>query len=158
MPSSIDTQTPHGDTVPLLIDGNDVFSEDLFDVISPSTATTIHKSSNASVSHAQDAIDAAARAFPSWSDTTPGERRAILLKAADLVDKRASEMKESMVKETGSDDAWADINIHLGKECLLDCAGRISAVEGRIAAPADPTRGALIVKEPYGVILAITPW
>ncbi|KAH6889631.1 aldehyde dehydrogenase domain-containing protein [Thelonectria olida] len=148
----------HGDTVPLLIDGNDVYSDDTFDVVSPGTANTVHKSSNASVTHAQNAIDAAAKAFESWNETTPSERRAILLKAADIVDKRAAEMKEYMIKETGADDAWADVNIHLGKECLLDCAGRISAIEGRVAAPADPTRGALIVKEPYGVILAIAPW
>lgn len=31
-------------------------------------------------------------------------------------------------------------------------------MEGRIPSPNDPSAAALIVKEPYGVILAIAPW
>ncbi|WP_207635127.1 aldehyde dehydrogenase family protein [Thermaerobacter marianensis] len=36
------------------------------------------------------AADAAAAAFPEWSETGPGEHRRLLLKAADLLEERAA--------------------------------------------------------------------
>ncbi|MBE3047852.1 aldehyde dehydrogenase [Candidatus Bathyarchaeota archaeon] len=144
--------------VPLIINGRKVYSEDTFDVTSPGSGRVIHQSSNANVTHAQDAIAAGAEAFKSWSQSTPAHRRNIFLKAADVLEDRSAEMKEYMISETGSDDTWADFNLFVAKECLLDCAGRISGIEGRIPSPMDPSMGALIVKEPYGVVLAISPW
>ncbi|KAJ4204131.1 hypothetical protein NW759_014968 [Fusarium solani] len=162
MPISVQTKSDgapvHGDTVPLVIDGIEVFSDDTFDVINPSTGAVVHKSSNAHVSHGHVAAQAGARAFESWSQTTPAHRRNILLAAANIVEKRSSELKEYMMQENGSDEGWAEFNIHLAKECLLDCAGRIAAIEGRIPSPSDPTTAALVVKEPYGVVLAMAPW
>ncbi|KAH6975204.1 Aldehyde/histidinol dehydrogenase [Ilyonectria sp. MPI-CAGE-AT-0026] len=147
-----------GASVPLVIGGQDVYSDDLFDVISPNTGNFVHKSSNANTKHALAAIDAGAKAFESWSQTTPTQRRNIFLKAADIVEKRTEELKGYMLTETGSDEGWAAFNVFLAKECLLDTASRITGLEGRIPTPQDPTVGALIVKEPYGVILAIAPW
>lgn len=144
--------------VPLVIGGADVHSKDTYDVIGPDTGSVVHQSSNADVSHATDAVLAAAEAAESWAQTTPTQRRAIFLKAESVLEKRAAELKEYMIKETGSDAGWADFNIYLGKECLLDCASRITALEGRIPSPSDPSAGALVVKEPYGVILAMAPW
>ncbi|KAH8656288.1 Aldehyde/histidinol dehydrogenase [Ilyonectria robusta] len=162
MPTSVragDGGAPvHRDDVPLVIDGNEVFSDDTFDVVNPSTGAVVHKSSNANVSHAQAAAQAGERAFESWSQMTPAQRRNIFLAAAIIVEKRSPELKEYMMQETGSDEGWAEFNLYLAKECLLDCASRITAIEGRIPSPNDPTTGALIVKEPYGVVLAIAPW
>lgn len=144
--------------VPLIINGREVRPDATFDVLGPRTGEVIHKCSNADVTHAQDAIAAGAEAFKSWSQTTPSHRRDILLKAARILEERTPELRKYMMDETGSDEGWADFNLFVSKECLLDCAGRISGIEGRIAAPMDPTTGALIVKEPYGVILAMSPW
>lgn len=148
----------HGDLVPLVIDGGEVLSNDSFDVISPGTGEPAHKSSNANVNHALAAIDAGAKSFPEWSQTTPTHRRGIFLKAVDILEKRATELKKYMITETGSDDGWADFNLFLAKECLLGCASRIAGIEGRIPTTQDPSVGALIVKEPYGVVLAVAPW
>ncbi|KAM0415790.1 hypothetical protein ACHAPT_013251 [Fusarium lateritium] len=162
MPISIKTESHgapgHGDTVPLVIDGDEVFSDDTFDVTNPSTGAIVHKSSNAHVSHGQAAAQAGARAFETWSLMTPAQRRNIFLTAANVIEKRSSELKEYMMQENGSDERWAEFNLHLAKECLLDCAGRITAIEGRIPSTRDPTTAAFVVKEPYGVILAMAPW
>ena len=144
--------------VPLVIGGVDILPKDTFDVISPGTNSVVHQSSNADVSHANDAVIAAAEAAESWAQTTPAHRRGIFLKAESVLQSRAEELKDYMIKEVGSDPGWADFNIYLAKECLLDCASRITAIEGRIPNPSDPTAGALVVKEPYGVIFAMAPW
>lgn len=156
--TAVDAASASEQLVPLIINGRKVYSEDTFDVIGPGTGEVIHRSSNASVTDAQNAIAAGAEAFTSWSQSTPSRRRDIFLEAANILESRAAELKRFMIEETGSDDTWADFNLLLSKECLLDCAGRISGIEGRIVSPMDPSTGGLIVKEPYGVILAISPW
>ncbi|KAH7124933.1 aldehyde dehydrogenase domain-containing protein [Dactylonectria estremocensis] len=78
--------------------------------------------------------------------------------AVEVLDRRTDELREYLMTETGSDYASSSWNVHLGRECLLDTASRITGVEGRIPTLQDPTAGALIVKEPYGVVLAIAPW
>ena len=65
----------------------------------------IYKGSNASVTHAQDAIAARAEAFTSWSQTPPSLRRDVFLRAASIVEERTAELKGYMDEETGSDDA-----------------------------------------------------
>ncbi|EXM18242.1 Aldehyde dehydrogenase, N-terminal [Fusarium oxysporum f. sp. vasinfectum] len=145
-------------TVPLIINGQDVITDSLFDIVAPSTKKLLHKSSNADTTHALKAVDAAAKAFESWSQTTPTQKRAIFLKAAEVLDRRGDELREYMMTETGSDYTSSSWNVQLGKECLLDTASRITGVEGSIPTLQDPTAGALIVKEPYGVVLAIAPW
>ncbi|KAH7152685.1 Aldehyde/histidinol dehydrogenase [Dactylonectria macrodidyma] len=156
MPAS--TESGQGASVPLIINGQPVLTDSLFDVISPNTKKLVHQSSNADTKHALAAVDAAAKAFTSWSQTTPTQKRAVFLKAVEVLDKRTEELKGYMLAETGSDEGWAAFNVHLARECLLDTASRITAVEGRIPTLQDPTAGALIVKEPFGVILAIAPW
>lgn len=144
--------------VPLIINGKEVQTQDTYDVSNPKAAQTLHKSSNATAKDAVAAIEAAENAFDSWSQTPPAARRDIFLKAAALMDSRAKELSEYIMTETGGDEGWAGFNLMLGKECLLGCAGRISTIEGRIPALADPTIGGLIVKEPYGVVFAMAPW
>lgn len=146
------------DVVPLLIGGRKIYTEETYDVFGPSAAQPIHKSANATVAHGQDAIDAAANAFHSWSLTTPAKRRDILLKAAEVLRTQTAELKEAMKAEAGADDAWAEFNIFSAQEALIDCASRITSVEGRIPALSNPESGGLIVKEPYGVVFAMAPW
>lgn len=55
------------DSVPLIIGGVEVQSEDTYGVISPSTGKTVHKSSDANLAHAQDAVSAGAKVFESRS-------------------------------------------------------------------------------------------
>ena len=147
-----------GSTVPFIINGEEIVGEDTFDVTSPTNGEVLHQCGDADDAMAKKAVEAAAKAFPSWSQTTPAQRRGILLKAADLAGKRAQELMSYQKTETGASDAWAAFNIFLLTECLLDIASRIMAIEGKIPTTQDPSHGALILKEPYGVILAIAPW
>ncbi|KAG6989973.1 Vanillin dehydrogenase [Fusarium oxysporum f. sp. conglutinans] len=78
--------------------------------------------------------------------------------AVEVLDRRGDELREYLMTETGSDYTSSSWNVQLGKECLLDTASRITGVEGSIPTLQDPTTGALVVKEPYGVVLAIAPW
>src|SRR3972149_10565465 len=58
-------------------------------VVNPKTEETIVNLPDASPAQVDTAVNAAAKAFQSWSRTTPAERSALLLKLADAVDREA---------------------------------------------------------------------
>lgn len=147
-----------GSTVPFFINGKDVLASKTFDVVNPATHAAVHKCSSATQADAQAAVDAAAAALPAWKALTPGKRRDIFLKAADVMEKRKDELATTMMDEVGVPRGWADFNISVARDFLLDIAGRLVTIEGFIPTPSDPATGALVVKEPFGVILAIAPW
>lgn len=147
-----------GATVPFFINGKDVVAEKTFDVVNPATGKAVHKCSSATEADAQAAVDAAAKALPGWKALVPTKRREVFLKAADILEKRRDDLANTMAEETGVPRQWADFNLSVTKDLILDVAGRLVTIEGTIPTPQDPNTGALVVKEPFGVVLAIAPW
>ncbi|KAF2737657.1 aldehyde dehydrogenase [Polyplosphaeria fusca] len=146
-------------TVPLLINGKEVTTNTTFDVTSPSSHNPIWKASTASVEDAKAAVDAAQATFRSWSKTKPAARRTIFLKAADIFQSRSDEYGRYMMQETGADAGFSGgFNVPLAAEMMRDVAGRVSTVMGSIPTCADEGTSALVVKEPWGVVLGIAPW
>ncbi|KAJ5904887.1 uncharacterized protein N7473_001803 [Penicillium subrubescens] len=147
------------DTVPFIIDGKDVTSSSTFKVINPATGERVWDGSSVSNSEAIDAIKAAEAAFPSWSQTKPSYRRDIMFRAADLFLSRKQELLSYQNKETGAGVQFMEININATVQILRDLGGRIeAAVQGFVPVTAEEGSHAMIVKEPYGVVLAIAPW
>jgi delta 1-pyrroline-5-carboxylate dehydrogenase len=146
-------------TVPLLLNGKEVTTSTTFPVISPSTGEALWSSSSASKQDALEAVAAAEAAFPAWAKTKPNYRRDLLLRAADLFAKRTSEAHEYIQKETGAVEAFSSFNTSNTLEIFRDVAGRIiSALQGEVPICQEEGTSALILKEPYGVVLGIAPW
>lgn len=147
-----------GYTVPLFLNGQEVAAESQFGIPSPATGKTLYNCSNASSKDVTKAIDTAAEAFKTWRKTTPSRRRDIFLKAAEIMESRREELVKTMNEETGATDPWSNLNVTNAIEIMKDVAGRISGIEGMLPATADPSVGAMVFKEPFGVVLAISPW
>lgn len=145
-------------SVPFFINGEEVRPEKKFEVKCPASGKVVHQSSSATEAEARAAIDTAANAFKTWKKSHPRQRRDILLKAVEVMERRREELGQYMMDETGCPRQWADFNIGASKELLLDVAGRLPSLEGSIPPVADPNSGAMILKEPFGVVLAIAPW
>ena len=145
-------------TVPFLINGSDQVSERAIDVVSPRSGEVVHRYSSADVKDANAAVDAAAEAFKSWRKTRPSERRDLLLKAAEIMERRQDELREYAMSECGSDAAWANFDINTGISHIKEVAGRVGTLEGAIPTVSDPNTTALVLREPYGVVVAIAPW
>ncbi|KAF7290765.1 Clathrin assembly protein [Mycena indigotica] len=145
-------------TVPLLIKGEERVSSSTFPVVSPLTHKSLYSCSSASSDDTELAIAAATTAFQEWSKSKPIQRRNILLKAADLIEQQAPALKESIMQETGSDETFANFNIFTTAEHIRDTAGRISGIAGSIPICQVDGTSALVLKEPYGVVLSIAPW
>jgi acyl-CoA reductase-like NAD-dependent aldehyde dehydrogenase len=145
--------------VPLIIDGKEISTATKFSVISPESSKVIWECSSASREDAVAAVEAAARAFPAWSKSRIEDRRQIFLKAADILETRAEECRRSMTQETGALEQFSNFNISTSADLLREVAGRISAaLAGSIPVCQAESTHALVVKEPYGVVLGIAPW
>jgi len=104
------------------------------------------------------AVDAAAAAFPAWARTGPGERRALLMKAAHALEARAEDFARAMAAETGSSALWAGFNVHLAADMLLEAAALTTQIEGQLIPSNVPGSVATATRQPAGVVLGIAPW
>lgn len=144
--------------VPLIIGGKDVQTTTTFDVVSPVSGKVLHQSSSASVDDANRAAEAAQAAFQVWSKMNPIARRDLLLKAASIMESRKEELVGYQIEETGAPRMFAEFTFALGLGILKDFAGRSLSLEGTVPSVMDNGQSAIVVKEPYGVILGIAPW
>jgi betaine-aldehyde dehydrogenase len=129
------------------------------DIIDPSTGEAY---ATAPVSGEPD-IDAAfqdsARAFESWSQTTPSERQRALLKIADAVEERAEELVAIESQNTGK-PRQLTMEEEIPPMCdqIRFFAGAARVLEGKSAAEYMSGYTSYIRREPVGVCAAVTPW
>lgn len=112
----------------------------------------------ASADDARAAVAAAAQAFPAWSATGPGERRALLLKAAQALEARTAEFASAMAAETGASALWAGFNVHLAAGMLQEAAALTTRINGEVIPSDLPGSLAMALRRPAGVVLGIAPW
>lgn len=147
-----------GYTIPLQINGQEIRTKTTFKVVNPGSGNVLWECSSASMFDALKAAEGAQLAFSAWSKMKAATRRDIFLRAADVVASRADELTEYVRLETGATEPWAAFNINGSIEQLRDVAGRVSNVVGQVPLYDKEDRSAMILKEPYGVVLGIAPW
>ncbi|MFC3572228.1 aldehyde dehydrogenase family protein [Streptomyces yaanensis] len=104
------------------------------------------------------AVDAAAAAFADWAALAPFARRAIFLKAADLLEARGEQVAEIMAHEAGGTRPWAYFNVALAANILREAAAAITAPRGEVLSAQEQGALGLAVREPLGVVAAFAPW
>lgn len=112
----------------------------------------------ATVEDAKAAVEAAAKAFPVWSAMGPGERRTLLMKAAQALEAKGEAIAAAMAAETGASGIWAGFNVHLGADMLLEAAAITTQISGEVIPSNVPGNVAMAVRQPAGVVLGIAPW
>ncbi|VCU68594.1 Vanillin dehydrogenase [Pigmentiphaga humi] len=147
-------------TISMLIDGQSVAASGgaTFERRNPldgSVATTAPAATPEDVTRA---VEAAARAFESWRDTGPGERRALLLKAAQALEARGEAFAQAMADETGASAMWAGFNVHLAAGMLQEAAALTTRISGEVIPSDVPGSLAMAVRQGAGVVLGIAPW
>jgi benzaldehyde dehydrogenase (NAD) len=129
-----------------------------FDRRNPLDGTVATTAPAATPADAAAAVEAAAVAFESWSRTSPGERRTLLLKAAHALEAKAGELIATMAAETGAAAPWAGFNVHLAVGMLQEAASLTTQISGEVIPSDVPGSLALAVRRPAGVVLGIAPW
>ncbi len=144
----------------LLIGGNwtDAGSGGSYEQRFPYDGTRVGAAAAAGREDAHAAVDAAQAAFGEWSRSAPGERRAILLKAAELLLERAPEIAGIVTEETGGVFGWGMFNCDLAAAMLREAAAQAYGLIGDVIPSDVPGKLAMGVRAPAGVVVAIAPW
>jgi acyl-CoA reductase-like NAD-dependent aldehyde dehydrogenase len=106
---------------------------------------------------AKRAIEAAAAAFPAWSQTPPAERQRIFLKAADILESRTEDVASWLTRETGSTFGFAMFQLQFVPGLFRQAAALGYQPMGEII-PSDTGTFAMGIRRPVGVVGAIAPW
>ena len=145
-------------TIPLWLDGKELKTESTFDVISPIDHKKLYSCSSATEEDANAAVAAAEKAFKTWSKTKPAFRRDIFLRAADEFAKRRDELFTYSHTETGAPESMFGFEFGLASDACKSVAGLISAVNGTVPTVSEEGSSAMLLNEPYGIVLGIAPW
>lgn len=146
--------------VAMLINGERTMARDgaTFERRNPLDDTVASTAPAATVADAQAAVHAAAAAFPAWSAMGPGERRALLNRAAEALEAKGDAFALAMATETGASRLWADFNVKLAADGLREAAAMITQISGEVIPSDVPGSLALGVRQAAGVVLGIAPW
>ncbi|WP_027854903.1 aldehyde dehydrogenase [Marinobacterium litorale] len=146
--------------IALLVGGQERHAEQkaLFQRRNPLSEEVVTEAAAASVADAKAAATSAAQAFKHWSASSVGERRAKLLKAADLMESYQDEFIARMVAETGATPTWAGFNVMVAAGVLREAAALTTQVGGEIIPSNVPDNMAMGIRVPCGVVVGIAPW
>jgi len=146
--------------VMLLIGGKSVPAKDgrTFQRMDPVKGTPATEAAAAGVADVNAAVEAAAAAFPAWAATSPGARRQLLLRAADVLMSHQAEFAAALISETGATEGWAGFNVGFAANMLREAASITTQIAGEVIPTDVPDNIALAVRQPIGVCAAIAPW
>lgn len=127
---------------------------DSFAVVDPTTEQTLATISFATAAQADAAVDAAVRDQPAWGASAPGDRVRLVERMAELLRERSDELTELITAEVGMPSAQARVQ-QVGAAIA---AFEDAAVFLPEALEPETLGNTIVVAEPVGVVVAITPW
>ncbi|WP_345974369.1 aldehyde dehydrogenase family protein [Sulfurimonas sp. HSL3-7] len=130
----------------------------VIDDVNPSTGEVFAKVHLASKEEIEEAISTAYAASKLWAKTTPREKEAVLLRAADIFESREDEIRTILMRESGSVYAKAMFEIALVADILRVAAGEARRVFGQTFTSNDPGVFSYSTRRPLGVIAGISPF
>src|SRR5947209_1009042 len=129
-----------------------------FDVDNPADGTVIGSVPNMGTAEARRAIQAAEAALPAWRAMTAKERSRILRKWYDLILANGEDLAYILTTEMGKPLAEAKGEILYGASFVEWFAEEAKRVYGDVIPTPSNDRRIITIKQPIGVVAAITPW
>ena len=129
-----------------------------FDVMNPANGETLATVADGNVIMTKKAIKAADRAFKLWSKTTAKYRASILEKWNDLIIAHSDELADIMTLECGKPLAESKGEVAYGASFIKWFAEEGKRVYGDVIPPHTENRRIIVIKQPIGVVAAMTPW
>ncbi|MEO0679570.1 MAG: NAD-dependent succinate-semialdehyde dehydrogenase [Pseudomonadota bacterium] len=129
-----------------------------FAVTNPADGAVLGDVPDGGAEDARDAVAAAERAFADWAGTTAYQRAAYLMRAHALMLERREELARTMTEEQGKPLRAARNEIGYGADFLQWFAEEAKRSGGEILPSARADQRFLVLRQPVGVVAAITPW
>ncbi|HVK89992.1 MAG TPA: gamma-aminobutyraldehyde dehydrogenase [Mycoplana sp.] len=128
-------------------------------ILNPKTGETVIDLPEASHAQIDAAVDAAEKAFVSWSMTTPGERSAYLLRIADAIERDADGFAALESLNCGKPiNAVRNDEIPAIVDCWRFFAGAVRSMHATVAGEYLPGHTSMIRRDPIGIVGSIAPW
>jgi succinate-semialdehyde dehydrogenase / glutarate-semialdehyde dehydrogenase len=140
------------------IDGAQASTAGKFDVRTPIDGSVFAQAADCGPAEAQEAADRAARAFETWKKTTAYERSAILKRWQALISANQVEMARLMALEMGKPVTEGLGELRYSEGFVEWYAEEAKRVYGEIIPSQFGHKRLLAVRQPAGVVYAITPW
>ena len=128
------------------------------DVDNPADASLVGTVPDCGAAETRRAIDAAAKALPSWRALPAKERSAVLRKWFDLMVAHADDLAAILTAEQGKPLAEARGEIMYGASFIEWFAEEAKRVYGDVIPSPNNDKRIVVIKQPIGVVGAITPW
>jgi succinate-semialdehyde dehydrogenase/glutarate-semialdehyde dehydrogenase len=136
----------------------DASGGDTLRVEDPATEETIAEVADATPDDAVAALDAAVATQKEWGSTAPNERGEILWKAFETLNERADELALLMTLEMGKPVAESKAEIVYSAEFFRWFSGQALRTDGYYKEAGNGAGRVLVMKQPVGPSLMITPW
>lgn len=133
-------------------------SKQTFPVCNPVDDTTIACVPDMNATDTKLAIDAAAKAFETFRNTTAKERSDLLRSWYNLMVKHAEDLAFILTKENGKSLAESRAEIKYGNSFVEWFAEQARRIDGEILQSPVLNRELFLLKQPIGVAALITPW
>ncbi len=148
-----------GQTYPLIIGGREIHDGPTADSVNPAKPDeVVGRFVQADLAQANEAIEAASKAFETWKRTSAEERANMLFRAADVLRERKHEMAAWMVYEVSK--SWTEADADIAE--LIDFCDYYAHEALRLAGPQPvvpyPGEENELVYIPLGVGIVIPPW
>ena len=131
---------------------------DTFPVFNPATGEEITQVANMSAVDAHRAIDAAKVAMKKWQEKTAKERSVVLRHWYDLIMHNQEDLAVIMTSEQGKVLAESRAEVAYGASFIEWFAEEAKRVYGDVIPAPKTDYRAVVIKQPVGVVAAITPW
>jgi len=128
-----------------------------FPILNPANGELIAHVADVGEWEAQNAIESAQSAMQTWKAKSPTERSNVLHSWHDLIIESADDLASILTLEQGKPLTEAKGEILYGASYLKWFAEEAKRIYGDIL-PSSQDRRSLVVKQPVGVVAAITPW
>lgn len=141
-----------------LINGERVLGERTAEVFDPSRGLAIRRVSLADHATVQQAVAAAAAAFPVWRNTPPARRAQVLFRFKQLLDEHRDEIARLISEEHGKTLEDAAGEVQRGIENVEYACGAPELLKGQYSRNVGPNIDAWSDFQPLGIVAGITPF
>jgi succinate-semialdehyde dehydrogenase/glutarate-semialdehyde dehydrogenase len=128
------------------------------EVIDPATEEPLCEVADGTPEDAMAALDAAVAKQAEWAATPPNERAGILWRAFEMLTERADELALLMTLEMGKPVSESKAEIVYAADFFRWFSGEALRIDGNYRQFANGTSRVLVMKQPVGPSLMITPW
>jgi succinate-semialdehyde dehydrogenase / glutarate-semialdehyde dehydrogenase len=128
------------------------------EVLDPATEEPLAEVADATPEDAMTALDAAVEKQAEWGACPPNDRAGILWHAFELMVERADELALLMTLEMGKPVAESKAEIIYAADFFRWFSGEALRIDGNYKQFANGTSRVLVMKQPVGPSLMITPW